>query len=95
MIELVCKGRHGFNELEVMRRFSRPDIATHPDNHVIPLLDEVSCLDMTFAVLPLLENDIIEPWFYTLEEALDAVEQTFKASVILVKAFPTTYSRLI
>lgn len=80
MIELVWKAGAGTSELEILRRFSRPDMVSHPDNHVVPLLDELSIFDMTFAVLPLLENDLIEPWYHTLGEALDAVGQTFKAS---------------
>ena len=84
MIELVYKAGAGETELAILRRFSRPDVVSHPDNHVIALLDELSIFDMTFAVLPLLENDLIDPWYHTLSEALDAVGQTFKASLFVL-----------
>ena len=80
MIQLVMKAGEGRAELEVLRRFSRPDISSHPHNHVIPLLDELEVYDMVFAVLPLLEDNIVEPWFFDVEEALDAVQQTFEVS---------------
>lgn len=80
MIQLVMKAGEGVSELETLRRFSRPDVAPHPDNHVLPLLDELTCLDMVFAVVPLLADGLICPWFYDLAEALDAVVQTFKVS---------------
>lgn len=78
MLLLVCKNGEGGNELEILRRFSRPDISRHPDNHVIPLLDELRYGDMTFAVLPLLEESLVEPWFFDVQEVLDAVAQTLK-----------------
>lgn len=78
MIQLVCKGEEGQIELEILRRFSRPDIAFHPDNHIIHLLDEVAYLDMVFAVCPLLRENIMSPWYYDVREVLDAVCQAFK-----------------
>lgn len=78
MLVLVCKNGEGGTELEILRRFSRPDIARHPDNHVIPLLDELRYGDMTIAVLPLLEESLVEPWFFDVQEVLDAVAQTLK-----------------
>jgi len=78
MVQLVRKAGEGGTEMEILRRFSRPDVANHPDNHVLPLLDELVCLDMAFAIVPLLEDSLLDPWFFNLGEALDAVAQTFK-----------------
>lgn len=80
MIQLIRKRGEGELELEILRRFSRPDVATHPDNHVIPLLDELIYLDMVSAIFPLLRESVISPWYFDVGEALDAVYQTFKAS---------------
>lgn len=84
MIQLVMKAGEGASEVEILRRFSRPDIAPHPDNHVLPLLNELTCLGMVFAVVPLLSDGLISPWFYDLGEALDAVAQTFKVSATVI-----------
>jgi len=80
MIQLVEKEVLRSAERDILRRFSRPDLRLDPNNHVIPLLDEVSFLGMTFAITPLLEDDLISPWYFNLGEALDAISQTFKVS---------------
>lgn len=78
MIQLVSKRSGGCSELAILKRFSRPDIASHPDNHVLPLLEEFNYLDMVFVAVPLLNENVVSPWYYDIKEVLDAVSQTFK-----------------
>lgn len=81
MIQLVCKGDLGHTELEILRYFTQPALVSHPNNHVIPLLDEIHHLDMDFAVLPLLSAETLTwPAFRTHEEELDAMAQTFEVN---------------
>lgn len=88
MIQLICKGRRGYGELNVLRRFSRPDIACHPDNHVLPLLDEFHYLDMVFVAVPLLNENVVSPWYWDVKEVIDAVSQTFKVRLYAFIAYP-------
>jgi len=80
MIQLVAKGPDT-PEVLALRALNRPDVAHHPDNHTIPLLDEFEYRDMYFAVYPLLEEFGRQPWFENLGEAIDAVSQTFKVNL--------------
>jgi hypothetical protein len=96
MVQLIAKAGQGFEELRILRRFSRPDIIFHEDNHVIPLLDELAIEDMIFAVLPLLAENVVMPWFYNIGEALEAVDQTFRVStagyLVLLTFLTLTFS---
>lgn len=81
MVQLVRKGDLGQSELEILRYFSQPGIVNLPDNHVIPLLDELHYKDMSFAIVPLLAAEGFGcPAFHTQEEVLEAMEQTFEVS---------------
>jgi hypothetical protein len=76
-------GEEGKTEQEILRYFSKPDLASHPDNHVIPLLDEIEHGDACFAVTPLLHDGLMDPWFHNVGEILDGISQTLKVSSIL------------
>ncbi|KAK9893729.1 hypothetical protein P389DRAFT_174558 [Cystobasidium minutum MCA 4210] len=85
-IQLVCKAGQGQGELDILRYFSQPGIKEDPANHVLPLIDELHCLDMSFAVVPLLYHAPCNyPWFLNLTEALDAIYQSFEALAFVHK----------
>jgi hypothetical protein len=42
--------------LQVLRRIATGLSATHEDNHILPVLQEISCEDMVFVIFPMFED---------------------------------------
>lgn len=90
MIQLVCKGSHGQNELEIMRYLNAPTRLEDTQNHTLPILEELAFLDMTFIVLPLLHEGLTCPWYHDYAEAFDAIRQSIE-----VKEISSSVSRML
>jgi hypothetical protein len=63
------------SELDVLRFLSSEKAQAHPQNIALPILQEFNCDGWTFVSMPCLDSLVASPWFFTLSEVFDAIDQ--------------------
>jgi serine/threonine protein kinase len=84
-IKCISKSSAGDNEIAITQFFSSKDLAEHPDNHCIPLLDVFENPeepDHYFIVEPWMTY-FNEPEFVNVMEVVDFLAQTLQVGVEL------------
>jgi hypothetical protein len=78
------KAGEGQQHLDILRQLASPSCTVDPTNHALPLLGELQKDDMIFAIFPLVASyNLGSPWFFSVEEVFDAVEQVFEVRRLL------------
>lgn len=78
MIRLVVKGDEGKEHLKVLRYLANDK---SPRNHSLPLLELIEHEDMVFAVFPLVCESTMCPYYETVSEVFNMLEQLFEVSI--------------
>lgn len=84
---LSSEDRNGFDEIEILQRFSSAEFKGDPSNHVVPCIDVFPIPDVpggSFIVMPLLSKYNL-PEFWDLGEVHDFLEQIFEGLEFLHK----------
>lgn len=75
------KGHEGRHHLGILQKLASAELRDDPSNHALPLLRTIIKEDMVFAVFPLVAPyPFGTPWFQSVAEVLQAVEQVFEVS---------------
>jgi hypothetical protein len=80
MVRVVAYGKTS-EELEILRFLSSPEMIVADENHTLPILSELHYREWHFVTLPMVGAEPCEPWFYTINEALDFIRQTLEVRI--------------
>ncbi|KAI5475910.1 hypothetical protein MNV49_000743 [Pseudohyphozyma bogoriensis] len=79
VIRLVDDNGGASQELEIHRHLQRFPVATHPQNHCLPMLEELKIDHLTFGVFPMASfYGVDSPEFANFGEVLEFVDQVFE-----------------
>ncbi|EJD43938.1 hypothetical protein AURDEDRAFT_166993 [Auricularia subglabra TFB-10046 SS5] len=78
VIRIMAIGGEGQEHLAIQRALSAPD-AQVPENRTVPMIAELEKDDIVFGIFPLMWDEAMRwPWFETVRQLLDALEQVLE-----------------
>ncbi|EJD51266.1 hypothetical protein AURDEDRAFT_159672 [Auricularia subglabra TFB-10046 SS5] len=83
VIRIMAIRDEGREHLAIMRALSAPD-AQVPENRTVPMIAELQMDDVVFGIFPQMwDSAMVRPWFETIRQLLDALEQVLEGFVFL------------
>ena len=77
----ICGDRGDRHSMALSRLATGNDVF-RGDNHIVPVLHQITHGDMTFAVFPLMATGFSHPWHYCFAEVVGAVEQVLEVRIL-------------